>query len=86
MCHYEKGSQTEFPHMGNVELFCGVCRHPREATYKVSVLLHFFPTNHDFQLSAPGLQSQRFRADVESVGLSNIFLAYNIYCVSQTIV
>ena len=86
MCHYEKESQTEFPHMGNMELFCGVSRHSREATYKVSVLLHFFPTNHYFQLSVPGLESQRFRADVESVGLSNIFLAYNIYCVSQTIV
>ena len=37
------------------DIFCGGSRHPREATCKVSVLLYFFPTNHDFQRSAPGL-------------------------------
>ena len=36
-------------------IICGGCRHPREATCKVSVLLYFFPTNHDFQRSAPRL-------------------------------
>lgn len=68
--------------MGNMELFCGVSRHSREATYNVSVLLHFFPTNHYFQLSVPGLESQRFRADVESWDwvtsfLRIIYIAYH---------
>ena len=61
MRHYGKGLGTKFPHMGNMGHFFGGKRgggwskHARKATRKVSVLLYFFPTNHDFQRSAPGL-------------------------------
>ena len=54
-CHYYKGPGTEFSYMGNMGHFSWRvtttgATYPREATCKISVLLHFFPQTMIFSV------------------------------------
>ena len=71
----KKGLEPSFLTWETRGIFYGGSRHPGETKQKVSILLYFFPTNHDFQRSAPGLiQPNWFIKQMrEETPINNIF-------------